>query len=57
VAALIEQEIGVETDLIEGKRGEFSVWVDDELIAQKDTQGFPSEDDVVAAVRKTIGSG
>jgi hypothetical protein len=57
VAALIEQETGVQPELLEGKRGEFSVWVEDELVAQKDTRGFPSEDRVMAAVRKAMGSG
>ena len=52
MAAVLKQESGIDPELIEGKRGEFTVWMDDELIAQKDANGFPSEDDVLAAVRK-----
>ena len=52
MAAVLKQETGIDPELIEGKRGEFTVWMDDELIAQKDANGFPSEDDVLAAVRK-----
>ena len=52
MAAVLEQELGIESELVEGKRGEFTVWLGDELIAQKDANGFPSEDDVLAAVRK-----
>jgi hypothetical protein len=55
VAALIKEEIGVDTDLVEGGRGEFTVWVGDESVAQKDAGGFPSERDVIAAVREAIG--
>jgi hypothetical protein len=32
------------------------VWVGDERVAQKDSDGFPSEDAIVAAVRKALGS-
>jgi hypothetical protein len=52
VAALIKQAIGVETALVEGKRGEFTVWVGDAVVAKKDSRGFPSEHEVLAAVQK-----
>lgn len=52
MAAVLEQETGIEPELIEGRRGEFTVWADDELVAQKDAGGFPSEDDVLAALRR-----
>ena len=52
MAAVLKKELGIESELIEGRRGEFTVWVGDELVAQKDALGFPSEDDVLAAVRK-----
>ena len=52
MAAVLKKETGIDPDLVEGKRGEFTVWIDDELIAQKDALGFPSDDDVLAAVRK-----
>lgn len=52
MAAVVKSETGIDAELIEGGRGEFTVWLDDELIARKDAAGFPSEDDVLAAVRK-----
>jgi hypothetical protein len=55
VAAVLKKEIGIDSELVEGQRGEFTVWVGEELVAQKDALGFPSEDDVLAAVRKTLG--
>jgi hypothetical protein len=42
--------------LVEGKRGEYTVWVDDTLVAKKDLKGFPSEQDVVAAVRLALAT-
>jgi len=53
VAAVIAQEIGIEPKLIEGGRGEFTVWIGDELVAQKGPHGFPSDDEILAAVQKT----
>ena len=57
MAALIKDEIGVETDLVEGGRGEFTVWVGDQMVAQKDAGGYPSEPEVIAAVRRALGNG
>ena len=49
--------MGVDADLIEGSRGEFTVWVDDKIVARKDATGFPSEDETVAAVRSALAGG
>jgi hypothetical protein len=54
VAALIEQDVHVTPELVEGGRGEFTVWVGDERVAQKDAGGFPQEPDVVSAVRRAL---
>jgi hypothetical protein len=56
VAAVLKQELGIDSELIEGNRGEFTVWAGDELVARKDELGFPSEEDVLAAVRKSQNS-
>jgi hypothetical protein len=56
VAAVLKQELGVDSELIAGDRGEFTVWLGDELIARKDARGFPSDDDVLAAVRRVQNS-
>jgi hypothetical protein len=54
VAALIKDELGVETDLVEGARGEFTVWVGDEKVSQKDAAGFPTEQEALSAVRQAL---
>jgi predicted Rdx family selenoprotein len=55
VAALIERETGVVADLMEGRRGEFSVSVGGEIVARKDSGGFPAEEAVLAAVKQSLG--
>lgn len=57
MAAVIKAALGVEPEIAEGGRGEFTVWVGDEVVAQKDSQGFPSEDAALAAVRRALGRG
>jgi len=57
VAALIKKEVGAETELVEGGRGEFTVWVGEESVARKDAHGFPEERDVLAAVRQALARG
>ena len=54
MAALIKSELGVDAELTEGGRGEFTVWVGEERVAQKDSSGFPSEDEALAAVRRAL---
>jgi hypothetical protein len=36
VAALIKDTLGIDAELSEGSRGEFTVWVGDEVVARKD---------------------
>jgi hypothetical protein len=55
VAALIKQDTGIDPDVIEGTRGEFSIWVGDARVAQKEAHRFPSEEDVVARVSEALG--
>jgi hypothetical protein len=55
VAASIKDQLGLDTELVAGGRGEFTVWVDEERVAQKDADGFPSDEDAVAAVQRAIG--
>lgn len=57
MAALVKREIGVDTELLEGARGEFTVWVGEECVAQKAAGGFPSEDEALAAVRQALNRG
>jgi uncharacterized protein YacL (UPF0231 family) len=51
VADLLKQELDVETELIEGDRGEFTVWVGDEVVAKKNQLGFPDDKKVLEAVK------
>jgi hypothetical protein len=52
VAAEIKRATGLDTQLVVGKSGEFTVWLDDNLIAEKKLGMFPSPDAVVAALKK-----
>jgi hypothetical protein len=46
--------LGVDAELEVGAPGSFIVLVDGEPVAEKQSLGFPSEDEIVAAVRKKI---
>jgi hypothetical protein len=48
---LIKQQLQLDTELVEGARGEFTVWVDGRKVAEKDANGFPADTDIVNAVR------
>jgi len=54
VAALIEQKTGIKPDVVEGARGEFTVWVGDKRVAEKSADGFPSEEAALAAVQREL---
>ena len=56
MAALIKDNLGLDTDLESGNRGEFTVWVDGVKIAEKSRTGFPAESAVVETVRHAIAS-
>ena len=57
MAALIKAELGADSEIIEGGRGEFTVWVGDEVVAKKDLQGFPSDEEALAAVKRAVTPG
>ena len=54
VAAIIKSELGVESELTEGNRGEFTVWVGEKQVAQKGWIRFPSNEKVLEAVRQAL---
>jgi hypothetical protein len=54
VADLLKKELGVETEIVAGDRGEFTVWVGDSVVAKKNWLGFPSDDNVLEAVRQAL---
>lgn len=54
MAALIKQDRGLDAELVPGNRGEFTVWVDDRKVAEKSRSGFPSDGDLIRAVRAAL---
>jgi predicted Rdx family selenoprotein len=55
VADLLKRELGVgQVEFIPGERGEFTVWVEDEVVARKNWLGFPDEQKVLEAVREAL---
>ena len=54
MAALIQEKTGIQPEVVEGGRGEFTVWVDELKVAQKTTDGFPADEEALAAVQKAV---
>ena len=54
MAELLERELKVSTRLVEGDRGEFTVWVGDRVVSKKNWLGFPSDEKVLEAVRAAL---
>ena len=54
MAALIKQQLNLESELEPGGRGEFTVWADGKKIAEKTRTGFPAEPVIVEAVRTAL---
>ena len=54
MAELIETETRLKPEIVEGGRGEFTVWVGDERVAQKGVDGFPSDQEVLSAVARVL---
>ena len=54
MAALLERELGVQAELVEGGLGEFAVLVGDKVAAKKGLLFFPPDKKVLAAVRKAL---
>jgi hypothetical protein len=54
VAAEIKNATGLAATLEVGRSGEFTVWLDDKLIAEKKLGMFPSPDSVVTELKKSL---
>ena len=54
VAELIKKELGINAELKEGDRGEFSVLVNDKVVAKKGMLFFPKDRKVLTAVRQAL---
>ena len=57
MAAEIKRATGLDTQLLVGGSGEFTVWLDEQLLAEKKLGMFPSPDAVVAAVKAALPAG
>jgi hypothetical protein len=56
VADLLKKELDVETKLVAGDRGEFTVWVGDAVVSRKNWLGFPSDEKVLEAVKAKMNA-
>lgn len=54
MAELLERELKVSVELVQGDRGEFTVWVGDQLVSKKNWLGFPADEKVLEAVRAAL---
>lgn len=54
MAALIHSRVGANPELIEGGRGEFTVWVNGVVVAKKTPDGFPTDDEAVDGVLRAL---
>ena len=52
---MLQKELGLNPELEVGAPGSFVVLVDGETVAEKRSLGFPTEEEIVAAVRKKMG--
>lgn len=53
MAAQLEQELGIEAELVVGSSGEFTVWLGERKIAEKSMGKFPEPETVVGIVRSS----
>jgi hypothetical protein len=54
VADHLKRELGAESTLVEGDRGEFTVWLGRDLVASKEGDEFPSPEQVAESVRSVL---
>ena len=54
MAELIKSKLGLQPQLVEGDRGEFTVWVGDQLVAKKGWVRFPADEKVLSAIEQAI---
>ena len=56
MAELIRSELGIESELVVGRPGEFRVLVDGNSVVKKGFFSFPSPDKCLTAVKKAISA-
>ncbi len=58
MAARFKKAYGVETELVSGGRGEFTIWLDGAKVFDKAAHGdFPTDDQAVAAIEAARAKG
>jgi hypothetical protein len=53
-AEALKEQLQIDAELVEGKRGEFSIWVDDKRITRRVLFFFPNEEKIVAGVKAAL---
>jgi len=56
VAAEVKRATGLDAELKIGGSGEFTVWLDDKLVAEKKLGMFPSPETVVGELKKLLAT-
>ena len=51
---MLERELGVKAELVEGNLGEFTISVGDKLVSRKGLIFFPPEQKILNAARKAL---
>ena len=57
MADLLKSELGIEAELQQGRPGEFTVLVNDEVIAKKGFLTLPSDQKIIDAVKQALNGG
>lgn len=57
MADLLKTELGIEAELQQGKPGEFTVLVNNEVIAKKGFLMLPSDQKIIDAVKQALNGG
>lgn len=52
---VLREELGVETTLVKGVGGIFTVAVNGVIVAKKTFSGFPDEGEIVRSVQRALG--
>ena len=55
MAAALKQDLGMDASLSRGSGGIFEIDVNGQVVAKKGATGFPTEAEIVAAVKLALG--
>ena len=57
MADAIKAALGLDTKLISGDRGEFTVWVGDTVVVHKQGDDFPAPQEVITRIKGHLSPG